>query len=74
MKEHHPCDTYFGWKAFRELFHVLISKQLPDFSANGVDAPDHVWSIRGDRLRVLHPNTIFTCYVVSSPVSDWLTD
>lgn len=70
MCEYHPCDTYLGWKAFRELFHVLISKQLPDLSANGIDAPNHVRSIRRDGLRVLHPNTIFTSYVVSPPMSD----
>ena len=74
MKEMHLRATYLRGKAFRELFHVLIPKQLPDLSANGVDSPDHVGPIRRESLRVLHPNTIFTCYVVSFPMSDRLTD
>lgn len=74
MNEYHPCDTYLGWKAFRELFHVLIPEQLPDVRANGVNAPDHVGSIRGDSFGILHPNTIFTFYVVGLPMSDRLTN
>lgn len=66
--------TDLGWKAFRELFHVVIPKQLPDVRAYGVDTPDHAGSIRGDSLRVLHPDPIFTCYVVGLPVSDRLSN
>lgn len=72
MNEYHPRDTYLGWKAFGELFHVLISEHLPDVRADGVDAPDHVGPIRGDALRILHPNTISTFYAVGLPMSDWL--
>lgn len=74
MEEYQPRDTHLGREAFRELFHVVVPKQLPDLSANGVDAPDHAGSIRGDGLRVLHPDTVFACDVVCFPMSDRLTD
>lgn len=68
------CDTCLGWETLRELLHVIVSKQLPHVCTNRVNAPDGVRSVRGDRLRILHPNPVFPLNAVSFPVSDRLTD
>lgn len=73
MNEHRLWDTCLRWKAFGQLLHILIPKQLSDLSANRVNTPNHVGSVRRNGLRILHPNTIFTCDVVGLPVSDRLT-
>lgn len=67
-----PCYTYLGREAFGELLHVIIPIQLPDLGANRVDAPEHAGSIGGNGLRILHPDTVFTCDVVGLPVGDRL--
>lgn len=74
MTERHSLDTNLGRKTPGELIHVLVPKQLPDVGANGVNAPDHAGAVRGNSLGVLHPNAIFTFYVVSLSVTDRLAN